>query len=474
MSIRLRLARWYGALLAAILVLGSTLGFAWHTRGHYDDLDRALLTTASHHAAEAPRAPSTLHLAADQPGFDIALRLYSASGTLLESSPQARQLPAVDPQALLAHPAGPAYSRWIGLVPALTHTLAVPPDSAFGLVSAAHARWRTLIMPVVVDAQTVGYVAAFAPLERIDHALQRLQAVLLSLGVISVIVAMLASWALAGTVLQPITAMIASAQAIATSRDFSQRLAVRPTNDELEQLAMTFNTMLASLETAYQSQQRFVSDASHELRAPLTAIQGNLELLRSHHDLAQTDRDEALREAARETQRLGRLVADLLALARADAGVSVRQEPVELDALVLEVFRTARQLGPAHQLRLDPFEPVRTCGDADRLRQLVLILVDNALKYTPAGGVVRIGLAAEAQGACITVADSGSGIAAADLPHVFERFYRADPGRSRDPGGTGLGLAIARWIVEQHSGTITIQSRQEYGTIATVWLPALD
>ncbi len=470
MSIRLRLARWYGAFLAVILVVFGVLSYAWHTRGHYDDLDRALLTTADHHAAVAARTPAALHLAEDQAGFGIALRLYDTEGILLESSLQARQLPPLDPRTMLAQPGGPAYNALVGLIPAIDHAVA-PGGSAFGLLATAEGRWRVTVVPIAEGGRTVGSIAAFAPLERLDHAMQRFQLILLGLGAISIVGATLGSWALARKVLEPISAMIATASGIAHSRDFSRRIASRSVKDELHALADTFNAMLASLEIAYRSQQRFVADASHELRAPLTAIQGNLEILRRQRNLPEPDREEAIAEAERESQRLSRLVADLLALARADAGVRLHHAPVDLDSLVLEVFRSARQLDTEHTLMLDPFAPVSTLGDADRLKQLVVILIDNALKYTPAGGQVLVGLTPSDVGAVITVTDTGIGIAAADLPQVFERFYRADPARTRDPGGSGLGLPIARWIVEQHGGTITIQSQLLHGTTVTVVLP---
>ncbi len=229
--------------------------------------------------------------------------------------------------------------------------------------------------------------------------------------------------------------------------------------------------MLASIEVAYRAQQRFISDASHELRAPLTAIQGNLELLRRHRAMPEAEREEALTEVERESTRLSRLVADLLVLARADAGVSLKCCPVDLDAVVLEAYREARHLSQGQTLTLDPFEPAGVEGDEDRLKQLLLILLDNAFKYTPATGRVTLGLHRRETDVEIVVRDTGVGIAPEDLPLVFERFYRADPARSRDPGGTGLGLPIAQWIVEQHDGTITLESELGQGTTATVLLP---
>jgi two-component system OmpR family sensor kinase len=168
---------------------------------------------------------------------------------------------------------------------------------------------------------------------------------------------------------------------------------------------------------------------------------------------------------------LTRLVADLLALARADAGVPLKQHTIDLDMVVLDAFRSARQLARGQKLLLDPFEPAQVVGDEDRLKQLVLILLDNALKYTLTNRKITLGLERLESSVKIIVRDTGVGIAPEDLPHVFERFYRADPGRSRDPGGTGLGLPIAQWIAEQHGGKITLESQPAQGTLVTIVLP---
>jgi signal transduction histidine kinase len=187
--------------------------------------------------------------------------------------------------------------------------------------------------------------------------------------------------------------------------------------------------------------------------------------------MSEADRVEALAEAERESSRLSRLVADLLALARADAGVPLKHAQVDLDSVVLETVDSTRALARDHVITFDAFVPIQIQGDVDRLKQMLMILLDNALKYTPAGGGVAVGLRRQGDEAEVMVRDSGVGIAAQDLPHVFERFYRADPGRSRDPGGTGLGLPIAQWIVYQHGGRIDIASTPGEGTTVTVRMP---
>lgn len=471
MSIRLRLALWYGGLFALVLLLVGLLSYAFHARGHYDDLDRALVTSASHAVVETALLTAEPHLIGGRGGLEIALRLYDPQGVLRETSPGAEALPPVDPQAVLRMPAGPAFDALARLVPPL---IGPPPEhgsGAFGLLHTAEQRWRIYILPLQRGGAIAGYIEAAAPLGRLDVSMERFRLILLVVGVAGLAAALVGSWAVASRALGPISRMTQVARTIALSRDFSRRIERPPYHDELGRLAETFNEMLSSLETAYRLQQRFVSDASHELRAPLTAIQGNLELLRRQRGMSEAEREEALAEAEREATRLTRLVADLLTLARADAGAHLQRRPVDLDAVVLEAFREARHLARGQTLILEPFQPTRVIGDEDRLKQLVLILLDNALKYTPAGGQVTLGLQCHGGSAEIIVRDTGVGIPSEDLPHVFERFYRADLARSRDPGGTGLGLPIARWIVEQHGGHISLTSKPGQGTTALVALP---
>jgi PAS domain S-box-containing protein len=224
-----------------------------------------------------------------------------------------------------------------------------------------------------------------------------------------------------------------------------------------------------------ENQRRFVSDAAHELRAPLTAIQGNLELIQRYPNISPTDREDALSDAAREAARLGRLVSDMLALARGDAGGDLQVKPVRLDQVLEHAFNTARPLATQHRLERGDLPEITIEGHQDRLAQLALILLENALKYTPPNGTVKLELNATDDYAEFRVIDNGLGIAKDDLERVFERFYRADKSRSRgdDPGGTGLGLPIAKWIVQQHGGKIWLESELGRGTTAVVRLPRL-
>lgn len=231
-----------------------------------------------------------------------------------------------------------------------------------------------------------------------------------------------------------------------------------------------------TLRRILEAQKRFVGDAAHELRAPLTSIQGNLELLRRYPNMPETDRKETTEDAYYEASRLGRLVNDLLGLARGDAGEGLRLEPILLHELVSESFRHAQHLTKNHRFELLKLNHCTVEADHDRLQQLMLILLENAVKYTPDGGSIRVSLDCNPEWAEMRLQDTGIGIAAENIDHVFERFYRVDKGRSRgaDSGGTGLGLSIAKWIVAQHGGEILLESELGVGTLAIVRLKIAD
>ena len=231
-----------------------------------------------------------------------------------------------------------------------------------------------------------------------------------------------------------------------------------------------------SLLKTLEQQKRFVSDASHEFRAPLTSILGNLGLLERYPDMPSEDRVEAITEATREAGRLGRLVSELLALARSDAGVQPTLEDVNLRDVALEAWQDAHQFSNGCSLERGVIEDVEVEGNRDRLKQLALILLDNALKYTPAGGTVRLELQRKQNLAELIVTDTGPGISAKDLPHVFERFYRADQSRTHgsDPGGSGLGLPIAQSIAQSHGGEIKLENLPVGGIRAVVRFRAIE
>lgn len=467
MSIRLRLALWYGGLAGLCVLLICALTYAIHSRAHYDDVDRVLAAAAEHTAREYVEgmlsgAPVD-HIAIPSLA-GLVVRVYSADARLLVESPGSEILPATPPRSITAQAVPSPFDPLVGLAPRLVRI--EPGIGSFGLTrDQSGTRWRLYALPL---NSTDDFLVTALPLDQIDVSVERFRLILLVLGSAGVLASFLAGTVIAGRALRPIAALTETAQLIAAAREWSRRVPADQSRDELGHLAATFNGMLDSLEEAYQAQQRFVADASHELRSPLTSIQANLQLLETEGALTAAERATAVREAHREARRLARLVADLLALARADAGIALRREPVELDRVLIETLRDTRHLVQGRRLQITDLEPARVAGDQDRLAQLVLILVDNALKYTPPGGEIALGLRHSAGEAEVTVRDTGPGIPKEDLPRVFERFYRADPTRSRDPGGTGLGLPIARWIVEQHGGTIVLSNNPQGGLTATV------
>jgi signal transduction histidine kinase len=280
-------------------------------------------------------------------------------------------------------------------------------------------------------------------------------------------------------------AAAAIAQGDGTATSLSSRLLVPPTNDELSRLSATFNAMLDRLQASFRAQERFVGDASHELRTPLTAIRGNVDVLLRQarldgRRLDPGDLTSALDDIRRESDRMRRLLEDLLLLARADAGAGndpektapIRRERVRLDEIASEAVRSAEALATGQALELEAPRGVEVHGDPDRLHQLVMILLDNAIRHTPSGGRIRVAVAATPDGqARLAVRDEGEGIAPEHLAHVFERFYRADGARGRSSGGTGLGLAIAQAICRAHGGEISVTSAPGQGATFLVTLP---
>ncbi len=286
---------------------------------------------------------------------------------------------------------------------------------------------------------------------------------------ITVGIAAVIGYLLARGALHPVDEMTRSALEISRTSNLQQRLEVTG-QDELGRLAATFNELLDRLEVLFKTQERFVADVSHELRTPLTAIQGNIDLLKKWAGQNDEIRKEALEIIQEETARMARLAADLLLLAQADAGIQLQLKPVELDTLLLEVYRHGRMMADGREIKLGHEDQATVLGDSDRLKQLLLNLVDNAVTYTPPEGEIVLMLYREPEWTRVLVKDNGIGIPAEDLPHIFDRFYRGGRARSDRRVGTGLGLSIARWVAEAHGGNLTVESTEGRGTTFTLWL----
>ncbi len=294
-----------------------------------------------------------------------------------------------------------------------------------------------------------------------------------------VLVAFGIGWVLAGVALRPIDRVTHTAQAIGAEQDFNKRVDYVGPADEVGRLATTFNDMLARLQSAYQqiedslhAQKQFVADASHELRTPLTTIRGNLELLQRNTELAADEQADILADVATETDRLIRLVHNLLVLARADAKQMLPMETVLLEPVVEEVKRQTQALSPAQTILLAQFDPeLALQANRDALKQVLLALLDNVVQHTPSETTVAIAAKSDGDQIIIDVMDDGPGIDTEQLAHVFERFYRCDPARSGV--GVGLGLAIVKELVEAQGGSITAESSLGQGTSFRILFPRM-
>jgi two-component system OmpR family sensor kinase len=483
-STRMRLTAWYAALLVVVLfALGASVDTLARNR-LMADVDLRLLSTAEDIGTGIERNLASWPFSTEPVRFeDIVptlgsfasrgqlIQITSRTGEVVRSSEYAPSKPIV-PES--GEPSGE---------PEIVST-ELAGDEA-----------RAVHYPVTVTDRNgvrwyIGAVIVGERLTTMHETLASLRQVLLVASALGLALALAGGWVLAGRALRPVDRVTAAAAAIATgdgtATSLSSRLAVPPTDDELSRLSATFNAMLDRLQASFRAQERFVGDASHELRTPLTAIRGNVDVLLrqsrlSGRELGATDLAPALDDIRRESDRMRRLLDDLLLLARADADAgkdpadttTIRHETVRLDEIAADAVRSAAALASGQVLELEAPRGVQVPGDPDRLHQLVMILLDNAIRHTPPGGRIRVAVASTADGqARIAVRDEGEGIAPEHLPHLFERFYRADGARGRSSGGTGLGLAIAQAICRAHGGDISVTSAPDQGATFLVTLPS--
>lgn len=338
------------------------------------------------------------------------------------------------------------------------------------LVEGVNVRFLSRPVTVLGNAYTI-QVAALTG--EIEEGLERFRWALFFLIPVVLAIAATGGWWLSRLALQPVDRINATARSIG-ERNLGKRLPVPETDDELQRLSETLNEMLDRIEDAFQRITRFTADASHELRTPIALIRTTSEVaLRKERDDA--DYRDALGEIHSESIRTTELIENLLTLARTDAGwETLDRNPIDLSTLLLEATTQAQKLANERGIRLicEPVqEPLSVFGDGSSLRRLLLILLDNALKYTHPGGTVGVWAKPASDFILIEVQDSGVGISAEHIPHIFERFYRVDQSRSRDSGGAGLGLSLAKWIVEAHGGAILVESTPGAGSTFTVRLP---
>jgi two-component system OmpR family sensor kinase len=471
MSIRLRLTILYSVILALTLIAFGAALFLVHSQYTLTLLRNDLMRTVNGAALLVYRspmigAPPPLARRPERWGFEVGevvlhelrtrdrIQILDADGALVDHpvNQQDEALPLSE-AGLQALQGGAPCSE---------------------VVEMGGERWLVYSEPLSVHGDVIAIVQAARSLSDRDRSLRALGGTLLIGGTLTTVIACGIGWILSGLTLRPIHRITQTAQAIGEARDLERRVQHDGPQDEVGQLATTFNAMLARLQGAYHQversllqQQDFVADVSHELRTPLTTIRGNLELLRRDPPIPGEEQADIVSDMIEEADRMIRLVNDLLQLAHADAAVSLQREPVDVGTVAGEVCGRARSIAPGRAIACRADAEATALADHDAVRQILWILVDNALTHT--GGPVQVTTEAHDGEVALAVQDQGPGMPPELREHLFDRFYRGDPARSRP--GFGLGLAIAKGLTEALGGRIAVETAPEAGSTFTVTLP---
>jgi signal transduction histidine kinase len=474
-TIRWRLTLWYTVALAVTVLAFGTALYVERRQSGIKELDHRLSLEAdlTHRwLSESYKVLGRIVTSnGSNPALDPGISAYlesvrdylvvaDSTGQVLALSEVTRPLPADALERLAAPLDTTGFSRHTG-------TLSLgPPTGAVRYLAIPVENAGPRIRGILVATPT--REAALGPADLLRSMLLIAPLILVSAGLVGY-------W-LSGTSLRPVQTIMDEVEAISDGRSLHRRLAVPLSGDEMARLALTVNGMLARLEQSFGSLHRFTADASHELKTPLMVLRAGVERALVHPGVP-PEILQSLDETLAQINQMTEMVESLLTLARADEGrAPLAVEECDLRELVADVAETAGMLGESvgvTEVHTLPDAPVRLAVDRHRIREMLLNIVTNAIKYTPQGGTVALSLEQDAEAVTISVRDTGIGIAAGDLPHIFERFWRADPARSRtgDRPGVGLGLAITKWIVEAHGGTISVQSRPGRGSMFTVRLP---
>jgi two-component system, OmpR family, sensor kinase len=411
-----------------------------------------LLPSSNHSLTSADVSGATLDLppieALDAPGLYV--RVFDAQGNLLGMSSNLQ-------------------GGWLP-VNQTTIRRALAGHSVTSERSAGDGRTlRIRTTPIVVGKHVVGALQVGQSLEPLKDTMFRVRNILLALSAIALLASATIGWFVSKRGLRPLTEIAAVAASIRDSGDFGQRLKLEGRSDEVGTLASSFNALLGKVEETLARHRQFVAGCSHELRTPLLIVRGNLDLLTRVDDPAEWA--ECLSEARAEAARMQRIVADLLVLAQVERAQVVEFQPVRLDELLREVYHQAQPRAGRHTFSLSAATPVTVLGDRERLKQIAVNLVENAVHYTPEGGSVMLGLDQIDGMARFWVRDSGVGIAPEEQERIFEPFYRANRSRAHSDAGAGLGLSIVRYLAEAHGGRVSVESQPGTGSIFTVYLP---
>ena len=453
MSLRLRLILLYTALLGSVLLLFGGLVYGLTNLILINQVDQSLTSAAQELLKVLKVGPSGIYdsrsVAGFQPAENLLFQVWGNDQRLQISRPTGWKTP-LDSQ-----------NRFMG-------------ETTLVSVYSQDQHLRVLTLPLESVRGPAGVLQVAINLNLVDLIQQTLSTILIILTLVAMAVSSILVWVFTARATQPLATMTRVATQITNADDLSRRIPLEnPSNDEVGKLVTAFNQTLERLERLFTSQQRFLGDVSHELRTPLTVIKGNIGLIRRMG----TPDEESLSSIESEVDRLSRLVGDLLLVNQAESGMlPLNLDRVQLDEVILEVLQQMHVLaGERKNLVLGEIEHVQISGDRDRIKQVFVNLVSNAIAYTPNGSTIDLEMRKMNGKVQVTISDNGPGISAQDLPHIFDRFYRGEKSRKRNAaGGSGLGLSIARYIVVKHGGTIEVISEEGKGTTFIVQLPILE
>lgn len=453
-SIRFRLTLWFLAVFALVILFVSGLLYVGLERALTQNVDETL-----QRAAELSVSPPDEPAAADA---DLLSQL-----NLLSLAPA--RLLALD---------GSTLKRDALFPDGMPLTQGSLNDAANGAARFESARldgndYRIYTAPVRVNGERVAVVQVAQRMADELNTLSQMRTLLAAVIPVSLLLAALGGWFLAGRALAPMEQVRRDVETIMGDTDLSRRVSQQLTEDEVGRLARTFDGLLERVQTAMGRERQFTADASHELRSPLTVLKGEISVALSR-DRSAGEYRESLIELEAAVDEMSVLVDDLLALSRASSNAALPLAPVDMGQLATQVCERLQVIADDKGVTLTPpavAQPLMVHGDKLKLQRVLNNLVDNALRYTPAGGRVDVSAWREDSAMCVAVRDTGIGIAPEHVPHVFERFYRADQARTRESGGAGLGLAIAQTIAHAHGGQITMESAAGQGSVFTLRLP---
>lgn len=450
MSLRLRLTVLYAIVVGVVLVLASILVYSLVSAFLLDQVNTNLIQTARELIpvlrVNSRNQFDIRSLATFRPDDNIVYQVWGDNRELQLAYP-ITILDPLDEEGL-----------WAGKM-------------FFNSVLGTENNLQVLSVPLETERGPSGILQIGYKLDFINITRRTLASVLTMLTLLAMFISALAAWVVTRHALEPLEMVTNVATHITHADDLQRRIPTTgPVDDEVGRLIDSFNATMERLESLFNSQKRFLADVSHELRTPLTVIKGNIGIMRKYKKVD----EELLISIDAEVDRLTRLVGDLLLLVQAETGkLILNLETISLDTLMLEVFQQMKTLaGEKMKISIEEIDQVEVIGDKDRLKQVMLNLVGNAIHYSRAEGEIKLSLRREGARAVFTVEDNGPGIAEEDLPHIFERFYRGEKSRTRSRNsGYGLGLSIAYWIVQNHNGGIEVESELNKGSRFIVWLP---